>query len=162
MIRLELPPKYIVYLLFHHNICQFYQPWRNLIKVFVHKTKKFQSWIVVNKKLNSGRYNELIVDVYGGGDQTLKLIFYKNNTNPPIVTQNLHDPAPIFQANTHQNMGQNRVDFVRITQIRLLSNKICTIRLRILVRVCLKYEGRIVQILCDNRRLCIILIKNGL
>ena len=42
----------------------------------------------------------------------LKLIFYKNNAKPPIVTRNLHDPAPIFQANTHQNTGQNRANFV--------------------------------------------------
>ena len=27
----------------------------------------------------------------------------KNNTKPPIVTRNLHDPAPIFQENTRQN-----------------------------------------------------------
>ena len=42
----------------------------------------------------------------------LKLIFYKNNAKLPIVTRNLHDPAPIFQANTHQNTGQNRANFV--------------------------------------------------
>ena len=35
----------------------------------------------------------------------LKPIFYKNNAKPPIVTQNLPDPNPIFQANTHQNTG---------------------------------------------------------
>ena len=35
-----------------------------------------------------------------------KAHFYKNNAKPPIVTQNLHDPAPIFQANTHQNTEQ--------------------------------------------------------
>ena len=58
-------------------------------------------------------------------DFFLKLIFYKNNTKPPIATQMLHKPTPIFQANTH------------------------------------KIWGRIVQILCDNRRLCVIHIKMG-
>ena len=42
----------------------------------------------------------------------LKPISYKNNAKPPIVTRNLHDPAPIFQANTHKNTGQNRANFV--------------------------------------------------
>ena len=42
----------------------------------------------------------------------LKAHFYKNNAKPPIVTRNLHDPAPIFQANTHQNTGQNRANLV--------------------------------------------------
>ena len=42
----------------------------------------------------------------------LKLIFYKNIAKPPIVTQHLHDPAPIFQAITHQNTGQNRANVV--------------------------------------------------
>ena len=46
------------------------------------------------------------------GEFLLKPIFYKNNAKPPIVTRNLHDPAPIFQANTHQNTGQNRANFV--------------------------------------------------
>ena len=51
----------------------------------------------------------------------------KANLVPPIVTRNLHDPAPIFQATR--------------TKIR----------------------GRIEQIWCENRRLCVIPIKkNGL
>ena len=40
----------------------------------------------------------------------IKPIFHKNNAKSPIVTRNLHDPAPIFQANTHQNTGQNRAN----------------------------------------------------
>ena len=44
--------------------------------------------------------------------KVLKLIFYKNKAKLPIVTQNLHDPAPIFQTNTHQNLGMNRTNFL--------------------------------------------------
>ena len=42
----------------------------------------------------------------------LKLIFHKTNAKLPIVPQNLHDPAPMFQANTHQNTGQNHANLV--------------------------------------------------
>ena len=42
----------------------------------------------------------------------LKAYFLKNNVKPHILPQNLHDPAPIFQANTHQNTGQNRANLV--------------------------------------------------
>ena len=42
----------------------------------------------------------------------IKAHFYKNIAKTPIVTQNLHDPASIFQANTHQNTGHNCANFV--------------------------------------------------
>ena len=49
--------------------------------------------------------------------------------------------------------------FIRITQSCIFSHEICMILPRIMMRVCLRYGGRIVQILCDKRRLCDILIK---
>ena len=42
----------------------------------------------------------------------LKLIFYKNNLNPATDPKNLHGPALIFQANTHQNIGLDRANFL--------------------------------------------------
>ena len=51
---------------------------------------------------------------------------------------------------------------MRITQSRILSHQICKIQPRILVRVCLKYGSRIEKISCNNRWLCVILMKNEL
>ena len=34
--------------------------------------------------------------------------FYKNKTNPPIVSESLLDSAPYFQAHTHQNLALDR------------------------------------------------------
>ena len=44
--------------------------------------------------------------------QQLKLISFKNNPKSPSDTQNVYDSDPIFQANTHQDMGKNRANFV--------------------------------------------------
>ena len=45
-------------------------------------------------------------------NEFLKLIFYKNNAKPPIVTRNLHDSAPYFGACLPEIWGQDRANFV--------------------------------------------------
>ena len=44
----------------------------------------------------------------------IRYIFYKNDdAKPPIIPQNLNDPAQDFGACLPENMGLNRANFVK-------------------------------------------------
>ena len=57
----------------------------------------------------------------------LKSIFYKKILEKAVHPKNLQRTAPIFQANTHQNMGQSFANFLNEPLIQVFSYKKLTL-----------------------------------